>query len=155
MDVFLTKPCDLNVLEANISNLRRRVERTEEFISRSLILNSPKRNTGSKDDKLLKEVVDYIHQNLTNSQLTAKEISYSLGISHSNLYRRIKHLTGLSLNEFVRHIRLQNAERLLAGGKLSVSEVMFEVGFTNHSYFSKCFKQQYKTTPKNYSRQHA
>ena len=152
VDVFLTKPCDFNVLEANLANLNRRIEKTEEFISRRLILNAPVEKIGSKDDKLLKEVVDYIHKNLTNSQLTAKEISYSLGISHSNLYRRIKLMTGLSLNEFVRHVRLQNAERLLAGGKLSVSEVMFEVGFTNHSYFSKCFKKQYNTTPKNYAK---
>jgi len=61
-------------------------------------------------------------------------------------------MTDLSLNEFVRHVRMQNAERLLAGGKLSVSDVMFDVGFTNHSYFSKCFKKQYNTTPKNYAK---
>lgn len=152
VDVFITKPCDFNVLEANLANLMRRVEKTEEFISRRLILNAPMEKLGSKNDKFLKEVVDYIHKNMTNSQLTAKEISYSLGISHSNLYRRIKHMTGLSLNEFVRHVRLQNAERLLAGRELSVSEVMFEVGFTNHSYFSKCFKKQYNTTPKNYAK---
>lgn len=153
MDVFLTKPCDFNVLEANFANLIRRVEKTEEFISRRLILNAPKEKYDSKDDKLLKEVVDYIHKNITNSQITAREISYALGISHSNLYRRIKHVTDLSLNEFIRHVRLQNAERLLASGKLSVSEVMFEVGFTNHSYFSKCFKKLYNTTPKNYSKE--
>lgn len=152
VDVFITKPCDLNVLEANLANLMRRIEKTEEFISRRLILNAPMEKPGSKEDKFLKEVVDYIHKNMTNSQLTAKEISYSLGISHSNLYRRIKHMTGLSLNEFVRHVRLQNAERMLAAGKHTVSEVMFEVGFTNHSYFSKCFKKQYNTTPKNYSK---
>ena len=78
-------------------------------------------------------MLDNIHKNMTNSQLTAKEISYALGMNHSNLYRRIKHMTGPSLNEFVRHVRLQNAERLLTGGKLSVSELMFEVGFTKHS----------------------
>ena len=152
VDVFLTKPCELSVLEANFANLIRRVEKTEEFISRRIILNAPPKKIGSKDDKLLKEVVDYIHKNMTNSQLTAKEISYALGMSHSNLYRRIKHMTDLSLNEFVRFVRLQNAEQLLASGNLSVSEVMFEVGFTNHSYFSKCFKKLYNTTPKNYSK---
>ena len=97
-------------------------------------------------------MVDNIHKNMTNSQLTAKEISFTLGMSHSNFYRRIKHMTGLSLNEFVRHVQLQNAERLLTGGKLSVSELMVEVGFTNYSYFWNCFKKQYKTTPKNYAK---
>ena len=151
VDVFLAKPCDINVLDANFANILRKVEKTEEFISRRLLMNVPPVKTNSNDDKLLKEVVDYIHKNMTNSQLTAKEISYAMGISHSNLYRRIKHITGLSLNEFVRNVRLQNAERLLASGKYSVSEVMFEVGFTNHSYFSKCFKKLYNTTPKKHS----
>jgi signal transduction histidine kinase/ligand-binding sensor domain-containing protein/DNA-binding response OmpR family regulator len=151
VDVFLTKPCDLKILEAHFTNMLRKTAKTEEFISRRLLMNAPPAKTDSNDDKLLKEVVDYIHKNMTDSQLTAKEISYALGISHSNLYRRIKHSTGLSLNEFVRNVRLQNAERLLASGKQSVSEVMFEVGFTNHSYFSKCFKKLYNTTPKKYS----
>jgi YesN/AraC family two-component response regulator len=153
VDVFLTKPCDFNVLEANFANLIRKVEKTEEFISHRLILNAPFEKVASNEDKLLKEVVDYIHQNMTNSQLSAREISYALGLSHSNLYRRIKHITGLSLNEFVRNVRLQNSERLLTSGKLSVSEVMFEVGFSNHSYFSKCFKKLYNSTPKNYIKQ--
>jgi AraC-like DNA-binding protein/anti-sigma regulatory factor (Ser/Thr protein kinase) len=154
-DVFLTKPCDLAILEAHFTNLIRRVEKTKEFISRRIILNAPMKDLGSKDDKLLKEMVDYIHKNITNSQLTADEISYALGISHSNLYRKTKQLTNLSLNEFVRQVRLQNAERLLSEGKLSVAEVMFEVGFSNHSYFSKCFKKLYNATPKNYAIQAA
>lgn len=113
-------------------------------------MNAQEVELDSRDDKLLKEVVEYIHANMTNSRITANDISYAVGISHSNLYRRIKSLTDQSLNEFVRFVRLQKAEQLLASKKLSVSEVMFQVGFTNHSYFSKCFKQLYSVTPKNY-----
>ena len=98
----------------------------------------------------MKELVEYIHQHMTNSRITAEEISHTIGISHSSLYRKIKGMTGQSLSEFIRYIRLQHAEQLLAVGKLSVSEVMFKVGFTNHSYFSKCFKQQFEFTPGDY-----
>lgn len=152
VDVFLAKPFEIEVLKANITNLIRRIEKTEEFINRRLLINAQQVEVDSRDDKLLKEVVEYIHENMTNSNITAREISYSVGVSHSNLYRKIKNITGQSLNEFVRYVRLQKAEKLLSTGKFSVSEVMFQVGFTNHSYFSKCFKKLYKLSPKEYTK---
>jgi len=152
VDVFLAKPFEIEVLKANITNLIRRIEKTEEFITQRLLMNAQQIEVDSKDDRLLKEVVKYIHKNMTNSNITAREISYSVGVSHSNLYRKIKNITGLSLNEFVRYIRLQKAEKLLSTGKFSVSEVMFQVGFTNHSYFSKCFKKLYRLTPKEFAK---
>lgn len=149
-DVFLSKPLDIEVLEANIANLINRVRRTEEFINRSLLMNAQHVEVDSKDDKLLKEVVAYTHDHITNPRISARDISYAVGVSHSNLYRRIKSITGRSLNEFVRFIRLQKAEKLLSSGKLSVSEVMFQVGFTNHSYFSKCFKKEFGMNPREW-----
>ena len=149
-DLFLAKPFEIEVLKANIANLIGNREKTEQFITRRLLMNAQEVEVDSRDDKLLKELVEYIHANMTNSRISASDISYALGISHSNLYRKIKGITDQSLNEFIRFVRLQKAEQLLSSGKMSVSEVMFQVGFTNHSYFSKCFKQLYSVTPKNY-----
>jgi AraC-like DNA-binding protein len=58
----------------------------------------------------------------------------------------------MSLNEFIRHIRLQKAESLLKKGNYFVSEIIYQVGFTNHSYFAKCFKNQYGKTPKEFAK---
>ncbi len=152
VDIFLAKPFEIEVLEANIINLLRRTLKTEEFITRRLLMNSQNIEIESKDDKLLKEVVDYIHQNITKTNITAEEISYSVGVSHSSLYRKIKKITGQSLNEFIRYIRLQKAEKLLGSGNFSVSEVIYQVGFTNHSYFAKRFKNQFGINPKEYTK---
>ncbi len=153
VDIFLTKPFEIEILEANITNLLRRIDRTNEFINRQLLINTKEGHLDSKEDKILKEVVNYITKNITNTQISAEEISYSMGISHSSLYRKIKSTTGMSLNEFVRHIRLQKAEKLLKNSSFSVSEIIFQVGFTNHSYFAKCFKKQFGKTPKDYAKQ--
>lgn len=150
VDAYLQKPLDLEVLEANISTHLGRVRRMEEHIRRRLLLNAREVEVDSSNDRLLKEVVGYIQQHMSNSRITAGEISHTVGISHSSLYRKIKEMTGQSLTEFIRFIRLQQAEQLLSGNKLPVSEVMYRVGFTNHSYFSKCFKQQYNITPGEY-----
>ena len=151
VDIFLSKPVDLSILEANMSNLLKKQRLTEDFISRRLMINETAGDPTSKEDVLLEKVVDYIHEHMTRTHISASEISLAVGISHSSLYRKIKDLTGLSINEFIRYIRLQKAEKLLVEGGLSVSEVMFRVGFTNHSYFSKCFKKQYKHTPREFT----
>ncbi len=150
VDAYLMKPLDLEVLEANISTHLGRVRRMEEHLQRKLLMNAPEVVPDSSGDRLLKEVVGYIRQHMTNSRITAEEISHAVGISHSSLYRKIKGMTGQSLSEFIRYIRLQQAEQLLSGSKLPVSEVMYRVGFTNHSYFSKCFRQLYNVTPGDY-----
>lgn len=147
-DVFLAKPFEIEILEANISNLIRNIVKTEELISRRLMLTQQEVEVDSKEDKLMKELIEYVHNNITNSRIAASDISHAIGISHSNLYRKIKSITGQSLNEFIRFVRLQKAKQLLSSGKYSVSEVMYQVGFTNHSYFSKCFRELYNVSPK-------
>ncbi|WP_223549484.1 helix-turn-helix transcriptional regulator [Aestuariivivens sp. NBU2969] len=66
-----------------------------------------------------------------------------LGINSTNLYLKVKALTGQTVTEFIRNIRLKRAAQLLKKGGLNVSEVMYMVGFTHHSYFTKCFKDMY------------
>ena len=66
------------------------------------------------------------------------------------VYRKIKQLTGLSIVEFIRDTRLQKAAQYLSQGKLSVTEVMYKVGFTTASYFSKCFKEKFGVPPSEY-----
>jgi YesN/AraC family two-component response regulator len=62
----------------------------------------------------------------------------------------LQNLTGQTLNEFIRTVRVQRAEQLLRTKKFNVAEVMHETGFTNHSYFSKSFRKLYKVSPKEY-----
>ena len=69
------------------------------------------------------------------------------GTSPIPLPKEIRALTGMSIVEFLRHIRLDNAERLLKSGKYNVSEVMYMVGFSSLSYFSRAFKKEFGRLP--------
>jgi AraC-like DNA-binding protein len=71
-------------------------------------------------------------------------------MSHSGLYRKIKTLTGLSVNEFIRKIRLRNAEKLLLSCKYSINEIIYMVGINTPSYFRQCFKEEFGVTPTDY-----
>lgn len=152
VDIFLQKPIKLDVLEASIYSLLNKAKKQEEVIQRtSIFSNTESLQVTSTDEKLLKSVVDFVNKHITQTTITADEVCQYVGISHSNLYRKTKQLTGKSLNELIRYLRIVKAEKLRATGKFTVAEVMDQVGFTNHSYFAKSFKEQFNENPKNYS----
>jgi len=71
-------------------------------------------------------------------------------MSNSTLYRKVKALTGISTNEFVRKVKMNNAERLLLTGKYNISEVSFRVGMSSPVYFRQCFKEEFGLSPSEY-----
>ncbi|MDR1898047.1 MAG: helix-turn-helix transcriptional regulator, partial [Prevotellaceae bacterium] len=71
-------------------------------------------------------------------------------MSHSAFYRKVKGLTGISANEFIRKIRLKNSLQLLLTGSHNISEVAYMTGFNDIDYFRECFKKEYGLLPKEY-----
>ena len=67
------------------------------------------------------------------------------------LYRKLKSLTGFSANEFIRLLRLKRAAQLLKHNQMTISEITYEVGFTDLQYFRSCFKRQYGVNPSEYN----
>jgi AraC-like DNA-binding protein len=80
-----------------------------------------------------------------------QDLAQAMNMSQDQLYRKTKALTGLSINQFIRHLRLVEAKRLLATKKHTISEIVFMVGFKNASYFTKSFKKEFGILPTEYS----
>jgi AraC-like DNA-binding protein len=78
-----------------------------------------------------------------------------MSMSRSQLYRKIHALTGMSPNEFIRYNRLQKAAELLSHHTGNISEAAYEVGFSNPSYFSECFKKQFGVLPSDYQKENS
>lgn len=106
----------------------------------------------SADARLLAKVTAAIEQNIADSEFNVTRLQETLGLGSKLLYRKVKQITGKTPVEFIRHIRMQHAASLLRKGKFTVSEVMYMVGFSNSSYFSKCFQKAYGITPADYAR---
>ena len=85
-----------------------------------------------------------------NTELNVLALSKEVGMSTSNLYRKITRLTGMSPVEFVRYIRLQSAAKMIVEDGVNVSEAAYASGFNDLSYFSKSFKKQFNMNPKKY-----
>jgi len=103
-----------------------------------------------EEKEFIKKIVKLIRENIDNENLQSLFIEKNLGISSSKLYRKIKQIFSLSPGDLIRTIRLKHAAELLQKGILTVSEVCYQSGFNNRSYFYREFNKMYNLTPKNY-----
>lgn len=104
------------------------------------------------DMRLLQEINKTIEERMIDSDFNVTMLQELLGIGAKQLYRKMKALTGRTPVEYIREMRMRKASKLLRAGKFSVSEVMYTVGFSNSSYFSKCFSKAFGMTPTEYMR---
>jgi AraC-like DNA-binding protein len=125
----------------------------EQELRLSMLATSGNDTQLSQDDQLLLRVTHIIEENIDNSDLSVDMLSQLSGISTKQLYRKIKQLTGRTAVGYIRHLRLKKAARLLTSKEnFSTKEVMYLTGFSNASYFTRCFQEEYGVTPSNYSK---
>ena len=104
----------------------------------------------SHDQRLLRKAQTIVENNMSNPLFGVEELAREIGMSRTNLHRKLKSISGLSPSEFIRNMRLKKASILLLNQSNSVSQVSFSVGFEDHSYFSKAFKKHYGVSPSEY-----
>jgi len=146
-DAYMTKPFDMRLLSLRLSQL---------ITSRKLIFDKyfsevsgakENVNTTSIDKEFINKVLAYIGDNISKPSLSVENLASELNLSRSQLYRKIKLLTGQTVNELVRKIRLERAHQMLQTGSSFVNEVCYKVGFSSPSYFTKCFKAHFGVLP--------
>ena len=152
-DDYLTKPFNTRELILKVGNLLKSRELLKKAFSNNNVLNiEPKKVTLSSTDEIfINDALESIEKNMSNSEFSVECFLRDLGVSRMQLYRKLKALTGLSPNEFIRSIRLKRAAQLLSQNQLSVAEVTYEVGFSDLQYFRNCFKKQFNVNPSDYA----
>ncbi|MFN8256226.1 MAG: ATP-binding protein [Bacteroidales bacterium] len=151
-DAYLAKPFDTNELFATIENLLKQRERLKEKYGKN-ILGVEHEVLDSVDDKFLRKIKTIIEKELTNPQLDVQFLSREMALSRSQLFRKLKALTDLTPNEYIRLYKLEKAHHRLTSGAGNVSEIAYDTGFENLSYFSKCFYEHYKIHPSELHKQ--
>ena len=101
----------------------------------------------SIENDFLNRITGIIKENISNEKFGVSELAREIGMSRSNLLRKVKKLTKLSVSQFIRQVRLKNAIEILRQTSLTVSEVTYKVGFSSTSYFIKCFRDYYGYPP--------
>ncbi len=149
-DDYITKPFDLSVLQAKVENLLSIRELLKQKFTGPVILEPTNVEITSQDEKFLQRAIQIVEENISDNKLNIEEFSVKVGLSRMQLYRKIHALTDMTVKEFIRHIRLKRAAQLLLQHKMNISEVAYEVGFIDLTYFRKCFKREFGMSAKEY-----
>jgi len=149
-DDYLTKPFNKHELLLKIRNGITRQRKLREKVMAELMSEVPRKEVLSADEQFLTKVKEEILKQMSNEQLSVESLAEQIGMSRVHLYRKISGLTGMSVNELIRKLRLHRAAQLLQQQWGPVSQVAYEVGFSNLSYFSKVFKEEFGVLPSEY-----
>ena len=132
-----------------IRSYRRRLRRFEENYAQKFVTKQAI-DIGSLDNYFLNKVNSVVEANLTNEDFTVDMLASEMGLSRSQLHRKLKQVSNHSSSEYITMVKIKKATTLLASKNYNVDEVAFKVGFNSHSYFSKCFKKIHGKTPKEF-----
>ncbi|MFT3738301.1 MAG: two-component regulator propeller domain-containing protein [Breznakibacter sp.] len=149
-DGYLGKPFDLGMLKVQIESIVANRKALKQKFSNEANFDVAEISHSPADDKFLEKINTILDEHLIDQELNVNKLCSLLNVSSSNLYRKIKELTDLSPNEFIRTIRLKKASELLKVKDYNVSEVAYLVGFADPLYFSRCFKKQFGVSPRDY-----
>lgn len=158
-DSYLTKPFSANLLHSRINNLLESRQRLAEHYNKSSAskdINEKRailaESMNKLDNEFMEKINKLIEDRLSSEKIDIGYLAENMNMSKSTLYRKMKALTGLSSNEYVRKIKMQYAERLLLEGRYHVSEVAFKMGINSVVYFRQCFKEEFGVSPSDYLR---
>ncbi|REE05502.1 two-component regulator propeller domain-containing protein [Marinoscillum furvescens] len=154
VDDYITKPFSEIILKTRIRNLLNNRHLLREKYKTDLLIEPSELALRSPDQEFLSSLSDIIEANMSSGELSAEHLCKEMGMSQSNVYKKLKSLTGMSIVEFVRDFRLKHAVQLIVRQKLTVSEACYKVGFNDRRYFSQVFKTKYGMTPTQYAKTH-
>lgn len=152
LEFFIAKPFNPKYLISVVSRIIHNRDSLKQYFNSSLSsIEEFNGNFVHSDEKnFMISIVEIIKNNMENEQLGADFICNQMNITRILLYRRIKEIANTTPTEFIRNIRLKEAERLIRTTKFTIQEIMFQTGFNNKSYFYSIFKSEYGISPNEY-----
>ena len=160
-DSYLTKPFSASLLRSRINNLLDSRKKLIAQFQQTGTSHNPNSHLDEKrsiitealsklDNEFIEKITQLVEDNLSSEKIDITYLSDKMCMSGSTLYRKMKALTGLSTNEYIRKVKMQNAERLLLEGKYNISEIAYKIGMNSTGYFRQCFKDEFGVSPSDY-----
>ncbi len=151
VDAYLTKPFEEEELKSIIKNLIRKNQENAQYYKQLLQLESGV----SRDDKILPNEIGFIQrlQDIvlhTDAAISMEDLSKELGMSRSQLHRKLKSLTEMSTTNYINYIKVEKAKELLSQTDLNINEIAYQLGYNSPAYFTKIFKNKVGVAPQNF-----
>ncbi len=143
---YITKPFNPEMLKLRINNLLETRKKLQARFGKMIYTQPKDIPISSPDEEFLKKILDTVENYISDTGFSVDDLSYQVGLSRAQLYRKMNALFNHSPSVFIRNYRLKRAMQLLEKGH-TPSQVCYQTGFRDPSYFTKCFKKKYGKTP--------
>jgi signal transduction histidine kinase/ligand-binding sensor domain-containing protein/DNA-binding response OmpR family regulator len=150
-DDYIAKPFEDKELQIRSNNLIEQRRQLRDHFRKELVFNPAKITVNSIDEQFLDKVNKHIEQHMDDMEYTVEKLSYDIGMSRQHLNRKLHSLTDHSARDFIRSMRLRRAAQLLQKRNDMITQIAYQVGFNNLSYFTKCFRKQFGQSPSQYT----
>jgi len=149
-DDYITKPFNANLLVVRVKNILENRKKLRALFSSSPKIKTREITLNSTDAHFIERAIKIVEDNISNLKLDITYLEKELKMSNMQLYRKLKSLTNLSGNEFIKNVRLKKALQMLESENYNIAEIAYKVGFNDPSYFSRAFKKQFGKVPSEY-----
>lgn len=163
IDDYITKPFSMSYLKSRVDNIiRQRRQLQQAYVSKlnaagdgHLIYKADSPGIADADKEFARRLVEYLEPRISDPDLKIDDITKAMALSRTVFYGKVKSLFGMSPIDFVRHMRILRAERLIVESRKSFSEIAYSVGFTDPKYFGRTFKAKTGMTPSDYRKKYS
>lgn len=152
-DAYIAKPFEAKVLLARADNLLRTLEMRRAAFGRVKDTNLDSLSYPKPDKVFLDQLIQVIDRHLGEENFDMASLCDEFSISKSSLYRKIKSVTGMSPIDFLRNVKMKRACTMLQSG-MSIADVAYALGYSSPKYFSRCFKDEFGMSPRDYQQNH-
>uniref|UniRef100_UPI00373FCD70 hybrid sensor histidine kinase/response regulator transcription factor n=1 Tax=Niabella soli TaxID=446683 RepID=UPI00373FCD70 len=157
-DAYITKPFSTQVLELTIQNLLETQQKLQQRLRKEFTLHLAANRTGDNKDAAVKTESDFLNHvigiitaHLEDPDFGVEKLSRKVAMSTPVLYKKLRALTNMSVNELIKNIRFKKAAELVLQKNMTINEISFAVGYDNRKYFSKEFKKHFGVAPSEYA----
>jgi signal transduction histidine kinase/ligand-binding sensor domain-containing protein/DNA-binding response OmpR family regulator len=147
---YITKPFEKELLLARVANILKSRSTLQQYFLDTVTLRKNTVKVPAEYRQFLERCMEIIEKEIDNDRFTIKEFTQKMGMSHSGLYKKIRLVSGLSANAFVRHIRLRRAALLLLSSNININEACYSVGINDPKYFRIQFHKLFGMNPSEY-----
>jgi DNA-binding response OmpR family regulator len=153
-DDYIAKPFSSTILKIRIKSLINSRELLRKKFIKDPFAAIKDFSPSKTDEALLRKAYAIVEKNLSNPDFEVSDFAYEIGMSRTQLYRKINAIAGQTVREFIRIIRLKKAAELLVTSEMNITEIADSVGFGSQSYFTTSFTEYFGINPSKYVEKH-
>jgi DNA-binding response OmpR family regulator len=146
---YITKPFDMEIIQAKVRNILKSRNRLQQYFFNAVTLK-PDANMAGEHKEFVERCIAIVEKHLDNPDFNIQTFSREIGMSHPSLYKKVKAISGLTINVFIRYLRLRKAAELLINTDKTIVEVTYITGFNDIKYFREQFYKLFNMNPSEY-----